>query len=757
MGKKARRPLLDRTAELTKILDESTNLRVFLTDLAKLVAGHMAADACSFFIYNDDHRDLTLQGTAGLDASFVGKLRFREGEGITGLVMETLQPIRADRASTHPHFKPIPGIGEEPYESLLAVPIRRAREKIGVITLHKRESSYFDDEDIEVLMTIAAQLASSVMSAGLLLALRSRKTSHVSFHTPIEGKGASPGIVFGRSLYFNRQQFFILDSPQEDQRESTLDYSEDDFDTAVEETVKQLHQIEQRLGESLSDIAGLIFTAHYLMLKDPEFTGAIRKKIKGGMSADKAIRKVSDAYAQLMTSVNNPRIQEKEQDVRDLEHRMLANLYQEPPDHRDCSENVIIASAIYPSELVRMWVQKAKAIVLIGQGLTAHISILARSLEIPLLLVYNKDLHQLPNNTPVIADATQGMLHIDPDKKIRRRYAQFTGSYQEVLPKQIPKTTVTRDGVQVKVHVNVNILHDAEAGKIRQAEGIGLYRTEFPFLIQNSFPSEEQQVQVYEKICASAGEKPVVFRTLDIGGDKLPGYVDITAEDNPFLGFRGIRYSLEAKDIFREQIRAGLRAGANSNLCFLFPMISSLDEFIQGREEITLCIKELRDSGIPHCEHPNIGAMVEIPSAVDLSAELAQEADFLSVGTNDLIMYLLAVDRSNEYVGQMHTAFHPSVLRTLNRLADSVRGVRPDDPYYLSVCGDAAADPLIIPFLIGIGITNISVEPSKLIQVKTLVQELTASKCHEFAERLLQARTTEEINQIATETYWCSV
>jgi phosphotransferase system enzyme I (PtsP) len=748
MAKIAGRKLLDRTAELTRLLDESTNLKVFMTDLAKLVAAHMEADACSFFIYDEGTDELVLQGTAGLDPSFVGRLRFKSGEGITGAVMKNLEPIKADYASSHPNFKPFQGIGEEQYESLMAIPIRRARVRIGVITLHKHEANYFDDEDISVLMAIASQIASSVLSAGLLLALRDHTREQVHFDSPIQGTGASPGIIYGRSLFYNRQQFSLPESVLDEDQHPERHYTLEDFDRAIDQTVEQLHQIEEHLGENLSDIAGLIFTAHYLMLKDPQFTGMMRERIEQGMDVDDSIRSVADEYAHLMSQIDNPRIQEKEQDVRDLEHRLLANLYDADPEHRDYSDNVIFASTIYPSELVRFWVQKAKGIVLIGQGLTAHISILARSLNIPLLLTGHRGLFHLPNNTEVIADAAQGVLHINPDYELVSTYAEISSRRNRAKAEEdIPEQTYTTDGQRVLVNVNVNILHDAEAGFMNKAEGIGLYRTEFPFLIQNSFPTEEQQVQVYEKICALSGEREVVLRTLDIGGDKLPGYVDIIEEDNPFLGFRGIRYSLEASDIFYEQIRAMLRAAANSKLSILFPMISSIEEFDAGRQTVVACMDELEKGGYEYCRNPRIGAMVEIPSAVEFAADLAQRADFLSIGTNDLIMYLLAVDRSNEYVGHMHTALHPAVLRTLKRLTDQVQSVSAD-PAFLSVCGNAAADPLVLPFFLGIGIYNLSVEAAALPAVKKQISTLSASDCRRLASELLEVVTREQIDRI---------
>lgn len=748
--------LLNRTTELTRLLKKSANIKVFLTDLAKLITTHMRADSCSFFIYDDDHDELVLQGTDGLSPDFVGTLRFRSGEGITGTVMKTLHPIRADHAPQHPAFKPIPGIGEDEFQSLLAVPIRRGRIRIGVITLHKREAEYFTLKDVTILMAIASQIASSILSAGFLLSLKSRVETPVDIESPVQGIGASPGIVTAKSLLHNREQFTYpeeLDLPEN----VGNSYSLEDFDRAIEKTLSQLKQIEDQLGESLSDIAGLIFTAHYLMLKDPNFTGVMRNRIEEGSSVPKAIKSVSDEYANLMAATDNPRIQEKEQDVRDLEHRLLLNLNEKTTENSDYSGYVILAHAIYPSELVRLWVQKARGVILYGQGLTAHISILSRSLNLPLLLVTNKEVMRLPNGTEVLMDATQGILHIKPDAKLKHKYKLIAQKEHPPIPEDLQEASTTLDGRAVKVLVNVNILHDAEAGFARKAEGIGLYRSEFPFLIQNDFPSEEQQLHVYQKICEAAGEKEIVFRTLDIGGDKLPGYVDVISEENPFLGFRGIRYSLETKDIFHEQIRAMLRSGAGKYLRLLFPMVSSLEEFRQAKQSVQECLDQLSSEGRRHCRKPKVGAMIEIPSAVEMASELAGEADFLSIGTNDLIMYLLAVDRSNERVGAMHTAYHPAVLRTLKRLMDNVARVRGTTEGYVSICGDAAGDPLLVPFLIGIGVCCLSVEPARLVEVKQLVAELSLSQCQEYAEDLLQAKTVAEVEERIAGRYWCSI
>ncbi len=746
--------LLNKTLEFTEIMKKSTNLKVFLNDLSTLIATHMNADSCSFFIYHEESETLTLQGTAGLSGEFVGKLVIKRGEGITGTVMDTLFPIKADHAPSHPKYKPYPGIGEDEFQSLLAVPIRRGRNRIGVITLHKKESGFFTVKDVTILMAIASQMASAVLSAGVLLSLKAPEASAVAIESPLQGVGASPGIVEGKSFIYNREQFVLEDRLDDDLiPEGSKSYTIEDFDTAIETTLDQLKQIEDQLGESLSDIAGLIFTAHYLMLKDPNFTGMMREKIEGGESVDAAVRSVSDMYAQLMASTDNPRIQEKEQDVRDLEHRLLANLFNKASDHSDYSDLVIIAQTIYPSELVRFWVQNAKAVVLLGHGLTAHISILSRSLGLPLLLVNNREILKLPPKSSLLLDATQGVLHIDPDKKVLAKYRKIRDVSTELAPVDLPKESVTTDGRRIHVNVNVNILHDAEAGFERAAEGIGLYRSEFPFLIQNDFPSESQQFHVYEKICTIADGKEVILRTLDIGGDKLPGYAEMITEENPFLGFRGIRYSLEAMDIFSEQIKAMLRAGEGTDLKILFPMVSSLDEFLQAKDAVSECIRELEENGVPYCADPKLGAMIEIPSAVEIAGELAEEADFLSVGTNDLIMYLLAVDRGNERVGELHTSFHPAVFRTLHRLVENILPVRPDISGYLSVCGDAAGDPMMLPFLIGIGIDSFSAEPSRLAAVKQRISTLSYEECRAAVPELLGLKTTDAVVDMIAERF----
>lgn len=750
MKRKAKRLLAD-VFEVSKIIERRGDLQSLLQDLTELVAEHIGASVCSIFLFDQESRDLVLQATDGLSPEAVGVLRVSYGEGITGNVIKNLKPIVADHATEHPLFKKVPGIGEEHYASIMAVPIRQGKTRIGVIIVHHTEANHFSPQDLTMLKAISSQLTSIILSTGMLMSLRGTAQPNETFETPVYGEGASAGIVFGTSRILQREN--PLQHKSSHQTEAEIDndgavglgYGLKEFDAAVEKTILQLTDIEKQLAENLSDVAGMIFTAHYLMLKDPNFTGVMRELIQEGLSAEKAIQKVSNEYAELLSAIDDPLIQEKEQDVRDLEHRLLATLEGKELQETDLSGSILLAQSVYPSELVRLWVQKAKGLVLIGQGLTAHISILSRSLGFPLLLAGDRRILTIPHNTPLILDATQGILHIDPDEMLTETYKASIEMQSSEPAEVIPDTSYTLDAVKVAVYANVNILHDAELAFERKAEGIGLYRSEFPFLILNDIPSEEDQYHIYKKVIDLAKKRGVVLRTLDVGGDKLPGAFSTQREANPFLGFRGIRYSLSSPELFQEQLRAMLRAGATYGVRILLPMISSVDEFLAGKEAVLACVEDLVQQGVNCCKRPLIGAMIETPAAVEVAGALAEHADFLSIGTNDLIMYLLAVDRSNERCGYMHTPIHPAVFSTLKRLITSVAGKESDKPGFLSICGDAAGDPVMVKFLIGIGLRSFSVEPSRIAKLKQIIGETTVSDCEAFAAAIMKLQTLKDV------------
>ncbi|HZV82846.1 MAG TPA: phosphoenolpyruvate--protein phosphotransferase, partial [Geobacteraceae bacterium] len=397
-------------------------------------------------------------------------------------------------------------------------------------------------------------------------------------------------------------------------------------------------------------------------------------------------------------------------------------------------EKIVIAKELFPSDLLQMYADGVAGLILVGGGVTSHLAILARSLRMPMMIVDIPQLLSLPEKTTILLDAEAGNVYLNPDQKVvayfqdrnltRARIAQDKESMRPV--------TLTQDGIRIRLLVNINLLTDLTAARELHAEGIGLYRTEFPFLIRSTFPTEDEQFAVYRRLVEGMPGQTVTFRTLDIGGDKVLSYHP-SLERNPFLGLRAIRFCLQHREVFSQQLRAMLRAGAGARIHILFPMISSLEEFLEARQLLFACSEELKRAGIPHADRPLVGAMIELPSLVELLDELAQEADFFSIGTNDLIQYTLAVDRTNEKVADWYVPHHPAVLRTLKKVVDAAwhHGIE------VSICGDMAHDERYLPFLLGIGVRILSVAPLYLPRVQRAITRIDGGEAKALAETLL--------------------
>ncbi|HLD88311.1 MAG TPA: phosphoenolpyruvate--protein phosphotransferase, partial [Candidatus Omnitrophota bacterium] len=375
----------------------------------------------------------------------------------------------------------------------------------------------------------------------------------------------------------------------------------------------------------------------------------------------------------------------------------------------------------------------------------SHVAILSRSLNIPLVIADEPGLLAVPGGVQVLLDAVMGYIHINPDEDTVRKVLDREDLNKDLgrLKRLIREHPKTKDGVAVKLMANINLLGDLKAANEFKADGIGLYRTEFPFLIRSNFPLEEEQYLIYRRLVQGMPGKEITFRTLDIGGDKILLHYDYGREENPFLGLRSIRFSLKHKDVFIQQIRAILRAGHGHDMRVLFPMISSVDEFLEAKGIVQECAHDLAKEGIKYIKDPPIGTMIELPSVIEIIDELAQEADFLSIGTNDLIQYLLAVDRNNEKVADLYMPYHPAVLRALKKVADAGLKYGKD----VSVCGDMAHSVQFLPFLLGIGLRRFSMDarylPSVHEKLSTIVLAEAETKTREILQQSKAVRTAQ--------------
>ena len=411
-------------------------------------------------------------------------------------------------------------------------------------------------------------------------------------------------------------------------------------------------------------------------------------------------------YVEVFSRSKMPMIREKVLDVKDLGNRLTRNLLNKASDACDYRGQIIIAHEMLPSDILKLSAENVEGF-LVSSGVTSHNAIISRSLGIPMVAISREDADRIEEGTEMLMDGEQGIVYLDPSDEVRRKYTELDEAWKALHDaSDVKEQTLTKCGERVRIYANINLLSDLKPARKFKAEGVGLYRSEFPFIVRTDFPTEDEQYLIYKKLVDQMEGKTVTFRTLDIGGDKMLSYYSSVDEANPFLGMRAIRFSLQNKDIFSEQLRAFLRAGAESRTRIMFPLISSVDDFVAARSIVHECMDELEKNGVPFNRKTELGVMVELPSAVEVADELAFEADFLSIGSNDLIQYMLAVDRTNEKVSNLYLAHHPAILRAINRVVAAAQTHGKD----VSICGDLSANKRMLPFLLGVGLRKFSID-----------------------------------------------
>ena len=732
-------------SELNNLFRESASIQSLLDKTVEMVASHTGSDVCSVYLFNNENNELVLSATRGLNPDSVGKVKLKLGQGLAGLALQEKRPVCEKDASGNPNYKFFPGIFEERYDCFLAVPIARGISRIGVLVLQREKGKAFSDSDITALEAAASQLADIIENARFLMAIHEPYTEDKKIVDTlpeqlkfVRGKVASEGFTYGPARIIDKKKNLSMLM----HRDFDDKYTQDDFERAIAQTASQLEELQERVGQKLSDAASLIFAAHLVILKDKYFIGGVTRLIDSGMNPPVAIMQIAREYIENFATSGNSYMQEKTQDIEDLIVRLMNNLLSETEEHDKLTGHVIVTRELYPSDLLIISSQEASGIVLVGGTITSHLSILASSLRIPMIVTDTFELLDLTDNTPVLIDAEIGNIYVDPADDVLERFesqqkARHTLVEQKLSMKPV---TTTSDGTRVHLLANINLLADLKVACELQCEGVGLYRTEFPFMIRRNLPTESEQFMTYSRLVEMVKGKPVTFRTLDIGGDKTLSYYRDIKEQNPALGLRSIRFSLQNKPVFAEQIRAMLRAGAGADLRIMFPMISSIDEYCQAREVVYEALEALAGHGVEHNHKPKLGIMVELPCVVDLIDDFVKEAEFFSIGTNDFIQFMLGVDRTNENVAGSYLPYHPSVLRALKRVVHSANKAGRE----ISVCGDMAHQEQYLPFLLGIGVRNLSMDPRYLPRIQNAISGISLAQAQNVAENMLaQARISD--------------
>ncbi len=704
-----------------------------LDEIVKVVAADMIAEVCSVYIMRAG-QVLELFATQGLNPDAVHRTRLRTGEGLVGTVAARARPLNLSEARSHPQFSYRPETGEEAYHSLLGVPVIRGGRVRGVLVIQNRARRHYTDEEVEALEVISVVVAELIAGGELISPIETATTQgNAILPTRLEGVQINGGLAKGEAvLHLPRipvPRMFAEDSDHERDR--------------LAEAVSSMHSALDDMLETTEIASGGehqdVLQAYRQIAEDHGWLRRIREAIDGGLTAEAAVQKVMDDTRARMGLVVDPYLSERVYDLEDLGNRLLQHLSGEisAATAEELPDNVVLlARNMGPAELLDYEPSRVRALVLEEGSPTAHVAIVARALNIPVIGMVKGVLSQIDPLDPVIVDGENAQIFVRPGDDIQqiaiatmdlrqRRRAEYAAM------RDIPATT--RDKVRISLNLNAGLLMDLQSLQESGADGVGLYRTEIPFMVRSAFPGVEAQTELYANVLDQAAGKTVTFRTLDIGGDKQLPYFREYIDQNPAMGWRSIRVGLDRPGMLRQQLRAMIRAAAGRELSVMFPMIAEVAEFEAAKHLLDIELARARGRGAALPGRLRIGAMMEVPGLMWQLHALLPLVDFLSVGSNDLFQFMFASDRGNPRVADRYDVLAPGLLKLLQTLV----GHCDDGGVPISLCGEMAGRPIEAMALIGLGFRDISMPPASIGAVKSMVQSLSVDSLRGYLTTLL--------------------
>ncbi|MEZ0151027.1 MAG: phosphoenolpyruvate--protein phosphotransferase [Candidatus Reddybacter sp.] len=728
--------MLNSLRSILQEVNSASDFGALLEIIVNRVKAVMGTGICSVYLLDARQDTYVLAATAGLQQAAVGKISMSSDQGLVGLVAHKAEPLNLEHAEAHPRFAYFPETGEEKFSAFLGSPIIHHRTVLGVLVVQQQQRRRFDESEEAFLVTIAAQLAGIIAHAEATGELAHAvspelEPDNASGEAKYSGLASAPGIGIGVG---------IVVAPAADlsavpkRRTDDIDGELGQFRDALDSTIKDLKTVHQDLADKLNPEEIALFDVYVSMLDDNSLGGEVSARIKTGLSAQYAWSRVILEHIRTFNAMENPYLRERATDVRDLGRRVLGYLQQQQEEKHYPKNTILIGEELAAPNLADVPFENIRAMVSAKGSYNSHMAILGRAMGIPTIMgAIDLPWSEL-EGCELIVDAHQGVVINSPTDQHREAYEKVYAE-EKIFAADLEATkdepSITLDGRPISLWVNTGLRIDSMLSLDRGAEGVGLYRTEIPFFMHERFPSEEEQRQLYREQLDMFSPHPVTMRTLDIGGDKALPYFPIE-EENPFLGWRGIRVTLDHPEIFLVQLRAMMRASIGlNNLRILLPMISNTEELDSALVLIKRVYHELTLEEGYRFEMPAIGAMIEVPAAVYQIGEIAKRVDFISVGTNDLTQYLLAVDRNNPRVAELYHSFHPSLLKALRIIIDDAK------KYHcpVSVCGELAGEPLGAILLVGMGYEFLSMSSANLLRVKAILRQLKQSEMSHFAEQ----------------------
>ncbi len=708
-----------------------------LDNLTHIIAANMVAEVCSIYIVRPDGA-LELYSTQGLKPEAVHETRLRFGEGLVGDIAEGARPLNLSDASSHPKFVYRPETGEEIFRSFLGVPVLRASRVIGVLAVQNRTHRHFEDEEVEALETVAMVLAEMLVTGAPSDALAARESTQ-----RLKGMALSPGVAVG-TVFLHAPRVavekLVADDVDRERRRMTLAIAE--LRGSVD---GMLSSADMAVGSEHREI----LEAYRMFADDKGWLRRLEEALETGLTAEAAAEKVQLENQVRMRRVTDPYLQERLHDFDDLSNRLLRHLVGRAGAAELPENAILVARNMGAAELLDYERERLAGVVLEEGSPTAHVAIVARALEVPMIGRIDGVLGQLEHGDPIVMDGETGEVVLRPDAHVLNAYSQSVAAAarKEVQYAALrDEPPVTLDGERIALYLNAGLLMDLHHLDDTAADGIGLFRTELQFLVSSTLPRLKAQSELYAKVLDSAGDRPVLFRTLDIGSDKVVPYLRNASEANPALGWRALRLTLDRPALLRYQMRALLLAAGGRQLSFMFPMVTDVEEFIMARAQLDKELDRMSRLGQTPPAGIKLGAMLEVPALVWQLPALMAHVDFVSIGSNDLVQFFYACDRTNSRLAGRYDILAPPLLSFLRRAVEICDGH--DVP--VSLCGEMAGRPLEAMVLIGLGIRRLSMSPASIGPVKMMVRSLNAGDMADFAEDLcdLPERSVRERLQV---------
>lgn len=742
--------MLTTLKRIVQEISQISALDTALFRLASRVKQTLNVDSCSIYLADYEAQEFILKATDGLHPDAVEQVRIGFSEGLIGLVGQREEPLNIVNAPSHPRFKHYPEVKEEKYNAFLGTPIINQRRVLGVITLQQAEMRRFSEDEEAFLVTLAAQLALEITNADIRGALTlSNSNDNTARQKNVRGIAGSPGLAIGKGVSLDKS--INLKNWVVKRTDSPLDQIQL-YRKGVEVTRGHVDALSNGLDDAIPDDVKSIFQLYHHLLDANSLGREVEEKIREGWDAASSLKMVIESYAARFRAMDDPYMQERAIDIVDLSDRILANILYEANGQKVTEKvitkaSILVADEVSAPMLAEFPRDKLQGIISIRGSNNSHAAILARAMGVPAVMGCQNVTPALLEDKEILLDGYSGEVIISPERNIKTEFIQLIeeeSAIAEKIDAEADKPCESVDGCRMSLYINAGLSAEVELNAEQIGAGVGLYRTEIPFMLRERFPSEQEQVELYRQVLEAAPTLPITMRTLDVGGDKPLPYFPIS-EENPFLGWRGIRLTLDHPEIFLVQVRAMLRASVGlSNLQIMLPMISTVSEVQEAKRLINQAFYEISDeiaeSG-KALNKPKLGIMLEVPSVLYQLPQLAKHVDFFSVGSNDLTQYLLAVDRNNTRVAGLYNSYHPAVLGALYDVVQKAN----QNQVPVTICGEIAGEPAGALLLMGMGYRRLSMNGFNLRKINWLIRKVTLDECKQLLSLALTSVNQEEV------------